>query len=166
MSKLLVLCMLATAAYAGYPFYAAPAVKVVHAPLYSYQPKPVVAVPKPVEVEKPEPYDFSYETKDEDGNTQARQESGDGTGAVSGSYSYTDANGLFRRVNYVADAEGFKSSIETNEPGTANANPADVEVTAQEAPAIQVKAAPVHKVVKLVHAPYYHAPLAYGYGHA
>ncbi|XP_013782771.1 cuticle protein 10.9-like [Limulus polyphemus] len=159
MLKLLALCMLATAAYAGYPFYAAPAVKFVHAPVYSYQPKPAV-------VEKPEPYDFSYETKDEDGNTQARQESGDGSGAVSGSYSYTDANGLFRRVNYKADAEGFKSSIETNEPGTANANPADVEVAAQEAPAIQVKAAPVHKIVKLVHAPYYHAPLAYGYGHA
>ncbi|XP_076370003.1 cuticle protein 10.9-like isoform X1 [Tachypleus tridentatus] len=166
MCKFLVLCMLVTAVYAGYPFYAAPAVKVEHAPFYSHQPKPVVAVPKPVEVEKPEPYDFSYETKDEDGNTLSRQESGDRTGAVSGSFSYTDANGLFRRVNYVADTEGFKPSIETNEPGTANANPADVQVTAQEPPAIQVKAAPVQKIVKLVHAPYNQAPSAYSYSHA
>ncbi|XP_013787897.1 cuticle protein 10.9-like, partial [Limulus polyphemus] len=118
--------MLATAAYAGYPFYAAPAVKVVHAPVY-----------QPAPVEKPQPFDFSYDTKDEDGNTHARQESGDGSGAVSGSYSYTDANGLFRRVSYTSDASGFKPSIETNEPGTANANPADVQVSVQEAPAIK-----------------------------
>ncbi|XP_076329181.1 cuticle protein 10.9-like [Tachypleus tridentatus] len=152
MLKVLLLCMLATAAYAGYPFYAAPAVKVIHAP------QVVVA-------EKPEPFDFSYDTKDDDGNTQSRQESGDGSGAVTGSYSYADANGLYRRVSFTADASGFKPSIETNEPGTANANPADVQVSVQEAPAVKVKAAPVQKIIKLVHAPYYHAPWSFGYGH-
>ncbi|XP_076351650.1 cuticle protein 10.9-like [Tachypleus tridentatus] len=159
MIKVLVLCMLATAAYAGYPFFAAPAVKFVHAPVY----QPAVKV---VAAEKPEPFDFSYDTKDEDGNTQSRQESGDGSGAVTGSYSYADANGLYRRVSFTADASGFKPSIETNEPGTANANPADVQVSVQEAPAVKVKAAPVHKIIKLVHAPYFHAPWAYGYAHA
>ncbi|XP_076353176.1 cuticle protein 10.9-like [Tachypleus tridentatus] len=152
MLKVLVLCMLATAAYAGNLLYSAPAVKVIQAPV--------------VAAEKPEPFDFSYNTKDDDGNTQSRQESGDGSGAVTGSYSYADANGLYRRVSFTADASGFKPSIETNEPGTANANPADVQVSVQEAPAVKVKAAPVQKIIKLVHAPYYHAPWAYGYAHA
>ncbi|XP_076352851.1 uncharacterized protein LOC143248347 [Tachypleus tridentatus] len=85
MLKVLVLCMLATAAYAGNLLYSAPAVKVIQAPV--------------VAAEKPEPFDFSYNSKDDDGNTQSRQESGDGSGAVTGSYSYADANGLYRRVS-------------------------------------------------------------------
>jgi len=50
------------------------------------------------------PYSFGYTTAD----GQSRQESGAG-GAVTGSYSYTDANGDLRQVNYVADALGFRA---------------------------------------------------------
>ena len=32
-------------------------------------------------------------------------------------------------VEYVADAAGYRATVKTNEPGTANANPADVQVS-------------------------------------
>ncbi|KAH7964024.1 hypothetical protein HPB51_027736 [Rhipicephalus microplus] len=45
-------------------------------------------------------------------------EKGDSDNAKTGSYDYKDANGLFRRVNYVTDAYGFRVTVDTNEPGT------------------------------------------------
>lgn len=45
-------------------------------------------------------------------------ETGNANNGKSGSYGYTDANGLYRRVDYVADAYGFRASVQTNEPGT------------------------------------------------
>ncbi|XP_076353498.1 uncharacterized protein LOC143248703 [Tachypleus tridentatus] len=89
-------------------------------------------VPEPYEA--PEPYSFGYETTDEFGNTQSRHEGADGTGAVSGSYGYTDVYGTHRQVEYVADANGYRAVVKTNEPGTSNANPANVEVLSEEAP--------------------------------
>lgn len=80
--------------------------------------------------ETPKPYQFAYEIKDEFGNENHRQESGNEQGAVQGNYGYTDAYGLFRQVEYTADDYGFKARIKTNEPGTDNQNPADVEVYA------------------------------------
>ncbi|XP_076374013.1 cuticle protein 10.9-like [Tachypleus tridentatus] len=88
----------------------------------------------------PNPYDTGYDTVDEYGTRQSRQESGDGYGSVQGSYSYTDPWGTGRQVNYVADEGGFRAWISTNEPGTANQNPADVEINSQAAaPAPVVK---------------------------
>lgn len=58
----------------------------------------------------------------------SRSEQGDGNGAVTGSYSLAEADGRQRIVEYVADAAGFRATVKTNEPGTANANPADVEM--------------------------------------
>ncbi|KAH9384657.1 hypothetical protein HPB48_026668 [Haemaphysalis longicornis] len=61
-----------------------------------------------------------------------------------GSYGYRDEYGIFRRVNYVADANGFRATIDTNEPGTAagrsadavfNANPVAAPVRAKSASA-------------------------------
>jgi hypothetical protein len=87
-----------------------------------------------------EPYTYGYQLQDEEGNTVSRQETSDGNGAVRGSYSYTDTQGLRRTVNYVADAGGYRAEVQTNEPGTANANPADVSITAEEPPAAVVAA--------------------------
>lgn len=84
--------------------------------------------------EDPEPYQFSYTSTDEFGTTLTRQEQSDQNGVVSGSYGYQDASGLFRQVEYIADENGFRATVRTNEPGTANANPADVIIESQAAP--------------------------------
>ncbi|KAL1486442.1 hypothetical protein MTO96_031385 [Rhipicephalus appendiculatus] len=74
----------------------------------------------------PQPYSFGYDNVDEFGNRQFRSERGDSNNAKTGSYGYRDANGLYRRVNYVADAYGFRATVDTNEPGTAPGASADV----------------------------------------
>ena len=56
----------------------------------------------------PEPYNFNFDVKDDSGNGQYRRESGDTAGVVRGSYGYTDAYGLYRIVDYVADKDGFR----------------------------------------------------------
>ncbi|XP_035229380.1 uncharacterized PPE family protein PPE24-like, partial [Stegodyphus dumicola] len=76
---------------------------------------------------QPQPYKFGYSIKDVS-SQQYREEAGNGAGVVTGSYGFTDANGIQRQVNYIADAAGFRAQVKTNEPGTANQNPADVEV--------------------------------------
>lgn len=63
---------------------------------------------------------------DELGNRQYRSEQGDANNVKTGSYGYTDVYGLYRRVNYVADANGFRATVDTNEPGTAPGASADV----------------------------------------
>ncbi|KAH9370293.1 hypothetical protein HPB48_007370 [Haemaphysalis longicornis] len=73
----------------------------------------------------PHPYKFGYESVDEFGNTQYRHETSDARNSKRGSYGYTDANGISRRVDYVADEHGFRASVRTNEPGTAESAPAD-----------------------------------------
>lgn len=101
--------------------------------------------------EPPQPYDFSYDTTDDNGNRQGRQESGDAHGNMKGSYTIQGADGLSRRVEYVADGAGFRAVINTNEPGTDNQNPADVTMNVQEAPKIKfVNAAPIkYKLIKV-----------------
>ncbi|GIY40615.1 cuticle protein 16.8 [Caerostris extrusa] len=76
---------------------------------------------------QPQPYKFGYEVKDHHGE-QHRHEHGDGHGNVQGSYGFTDHRGIHREVNYVADHHGFRATVKTNEPGTANQDPADVKV--------------------------------------
>ncbi|KAL1424085.1 hypothetical protein MTO96_020515 [Rhipicephalus appendiculatus] len=73
----------------------------------------------------PQPYSFGYNNVDEYGNRQFHSEQGDSNNAKTGSYGYRDANGIFRRVNYVADAYGFRATVDTNEPGTAPGASAD-----------------------------------------
>ncbi|CAL1274996.1 unnamed protein product [Larinioides sclopetarius] len=79
-----------------------------------------------VEHHAPQPYAFGYSVKDHHGE-QHRQEAGDGQ-AVKGSYGFTDDRGVQRQVNYVADHAGFRAQVKTNEPGTANQNPAAVNM--------------------------------------
>lgn len=73
---------------------------------------------------KPQPYAFGYEIKDAWGNTQHRHEVGDEYNTKRGSYGFTDAHGIYRRVEYVADGHGFRAIIKTNEPGTKTHHPA------------------------------------------
>lgn len=75
----------------------------------------------------PTPYQFSYEAP-ADGGSSTHQETGDGHGRVTGSYSLQDEDGRSRVVEYVADEDGFRAAISTNEPGTSNQNPADVSI--------------------------------------
>ncbi|KAG8188500.1 hypothetical protein JTE90_008065 [Oedothorax gibbosus] len=72
------------------------------------------------------PYAFGYSVKDHHGE-QHREESGHG-GAVKGSYGFTDARGVHRQVEYVADGAGFRAKVKTNEPGTAPQSPAAVDM--------------------------------------
>jgi len=73
----------------------------------------------------PEPYSFSYIAEGYDGKS-AREESSDGSGTVKGFYRILGADGIQRLVNYIADENGFRASIQTNEPGTESKSPANV----------------------------------------
>ncbi|KAM7301789.1 putative cuticle protein [Ixodes scapularis] len=90
---------------------------------------PVPAIVKTVVAEPaygPHPYSFGYDTVDEFGNKQYRHETSDANNAKKGSYGYTDTNGIYRQVDYIADANGFRATVRTNEPGTAPSAPAGV----------------------------------------
>ncbi|KAH7966829.1 hypothetical protein HPB49_019851 [Dermacentor silvarum] len=71
------------------------------------------------------PPTFGYDSTDEFGTQLFHKEQGDSSNAKTGSYGYRDANGLFRKVKYVADANGFRATVDTNEPGTAPGASAD-----------------------------------------
>ncbi|GBO20189.1 hypothetical protein AVEN_271183-1 [Araneus ventricosus] len=78
-----------------------------------------------------QPYAFGYSVRDHH-SAQHRQEASNGHGAVVGSYGITDSRGIARQVNYVADHAGFRAQVNTNEPGTANQNPAAVQVISHQ----------------------------------
>lgn len=48
---------------------------------------------------------------------------------MTGSYSISLADGRTRTVNYVADENGYRAEVTTNELGTESKNPADVVFT-------------------------------------
>ncbi|KAM7301919.1 cuticle protein 16.8-like [Ixodes scapularis] len=107
-----------------------------------------------VESNPPQPYSFAFDNTDEFGTRLTRQETGDEFNGKVGSYSYTDAAGVYRTVNYVADAAGFRATVNTNEPGTKTSEPADAATVsaAVEGPhPVSVKAVrPAPVVVKAV----------------
>lgn len=90
----------------------------------------VSAAPTPDD-EKPDPYSFAFEETDEFGTKLSRQESGDERGVIQGQYSYTDATGLTRTVQYIADDDGFRANIISNEPGLTNSAPAGANYQVQ-----------------------------------
>ncbi|KAG8188492.1 hypothetical protein JTE90_008057 [Oedothorax gibbosus] len=83
-------------------------------------------IPEPIH-HASKPYAFGYSVKDHHGE-QHREESGTGGHAVKGSYGFTDARGVQRQVEYVADGAGFRAKVKTNEPGTAPQSPAAVDM--------------------------------------
>ncbi|KAF8770901.1 cuticle protein 10.9-like [Argiope bruennichi] len=80
----------------------------------------LVEAPQP-----PQPYNFGYESVDLVGTKQHRNEFSDATGAVKGSYGFTDPHGMYRRVEYTADADGYRATVHSNEPGMTSKNVAD-----------------------------------------
>ncbi|XP_076370360.1 uncharacterized protein LOC143256694 [Tachypleus tridentatus] len=77
-------------------------------------------------------YSYGYRIKDKYGTVQFRKEESKGNNNARGSYGYIDASGLYRKVEYVADADGFRATVKTNEPGTTNQNPADVKIISEQ----------------------------------
>ncbi|XP_003737070.1 cuticle protein 10.9 [Galendromus occidentalis] len=167
MFKALVLSAACSAALAGHHY----------APVYAARPhhyQPLYAAADDVKevhaepVYAPQPYSFGYDTVDEYGNKQFRQETSDASNAKTGSYGYTDANGIYRRVDYVADAAGFRATISTNEPGTKAGQSADAIFNAPDGVKTAtpvVKAASAYLVPTYVRA---YAPAVkpgYGYGY-
>lgn len=75
-------------------------------------------------------YKFGFEVDDGLGNQQYRHEKSKNPWQVRGSYGYKDALGIYRHVNYVADKNGFRVIIETNEPGLrgGSKNPASTSI--------------------------------------
>lgn len=61
------------------------------------------------------------QVEDSYGNKQWRQENSNKPMEVHGSYGYRDNHGVYREVYYVADKNGFRANIKTNEPGLAGA---------------------------------------------
>ncbi|GBL84174.1 hypothetical protein AVEN_118580-1 [Araneus ventricosus] len=78
---------------------------------------PASSVRQEVLVQPPQPYDFAYKTADDRGTRQHRTESADSSGTVTGSYGYVDPFGMYRRVEYVADVDGYRTTVHSNEPG-------------------------------------------------
>lgn len=107
----------------------------------------------------PQPYKFGYESQDEWGNAQSRHEEDLGDGTKRGSFGYRDAHGMYRLVNYIADHDGFRAWVKTNEPGTADSAPAAAKIEkTDEAP---VKVAPILSAAKAVQvAPVAASPIA------
>jgi len=90
------------------------------------------AVPEPIA-----PYAFGYTADAIDGSS-SRQESSDGSGVVRGSYTLSSADGIKRVVNYIADENGFRAQVQTNEPGTESQSPANVVFESSQLPAEQI----------------------------
>lgn len=74
------------------------------------------------------PLTYGYRFTDDYGTMQAREEKTDPNGSKTGSYSFVDATGLYRKVEYVADRHGFRATVSTNEPGTISIDPAHVRM--------------------------------------
>ncbi|KAG8186116.1 hypothetical protein JTE90_022707 [Oedothorax gibbosus] len=74
------------------------------------------------------PFAFGYRFTDDYGTMQTREEKTDPNGSKTGSYSFIDATGTYRQVDYIADSHGFRATVKTNEPGTLPAEPADVSI--------------------------------------
>ncbi|XP_054152980.1 cuticle protein 14-like [Oppia nitens] len=70
-------------------------------------------------------YKFGYNIKDKEGGENSREEKGGPHGGVVGSYSLHTPKGGKRTVHYVADKQGFRAHVDTNEPGTGHQDAAD-----------------------------------------
>ncbi|XP_022248027.1 adult-specific rigid cuticular protein 15.7-like [Limulus polyphemus] len=130
------------------------------------------------EVAQPQPYDFGYEINDKkSGSNQFRKEQSDSHGGVRGSYGYTDASGIYRQVDYIADHNGYRAVVKTNEPGTSNQDSAGVKVLKEPTPPLhhlvptaakpQIYPSPNYRALNPIHAghnPHYgYNSLEYGH---
>ncbi|CAN8021209.1 unnamed protein product, partial [Ixodes persulcatus] len=105
----------------------------------------------------PVPYSFSYDNTDDFGTRTTHSENSDNNNAKTGSYGYTDATGTYRYVTYVADGNGYRATVDTNEPGTKSSAPADVRYDSK-APVVAAPAAAPRPRAVAVHT-VHHSPL-------
>ncbi|RWS17569.1 cuticle protein-like protein [Dinothrombium tinctorium] len=85
----------------------------------------------------PNPYNFEFKNEDNDGNQQFHSETGDENGAKRGTYGYSSSNGVYRIVDYIADRNGYKATVRTNEPGVGkheNGDPSDTSFVIEPPP--------------------------------
>merc|ERR1712018_228970 len=109
-------------AYAGYPYGGYPVVAGTYAAAAPVATAPVTYAAAPVAAPVVAPYaapaytGSQFHAQDEFGNlnygyaniNSAKNEVGNTYGGVTGGYSYVDANGQLQRVEYIADAAGFR----------------------------------------------------------
>lgn len=79
------------------------------------------------------PYRFVYGSTSKDG-THGREEMSDEDGTVRGSYRIMLADGRMRVVKYIADKNGFRAGIATNEQGTESASSSGVVIHSAAVP--------------------------------
>ncbi|GIY22468.1 uncharacterized protein CEXT_428921 [Caerostris extrusa] len=72
-------------------------------------------------------YHFSYNVANSEGE-QFRSEGTDALGRVVGSYGLKHIDGTHRVVEYVADKDGFRAEVRSNEPGVISAEAADASI--------------------------------------
>lgn len=97
---------------------------------------PAAPVPEPDAGQPMMPYEFEYAAA-ATGGSSARRESNDGQ-RVTGTYTLSGADGISRVVHYVADKDGFRATIVTNEPGTESQSPSGVILNSSQLPAEQI----------------------------
>lgn len=79
--------------------------------------------------EAPKPFQFDYAAKiggnGEVAGDISHTANGDANGKVEGSYSLSIEDGRRRVVDYVADKDGFRANVRSNEPGFKDESPND-----------------------------------------
>lgn len=86
-----------------------------------------------------EPFSFAYNIEG-----QSRGESGDKNGVVRGYYRIASGDGQDRFVEYIADAQGFRAVVKTNEFGTEARSPAHVALHSSQPLAESITRSIVH----------------------
>ncbi|GIY61289.1 hypothetical protein CDAR_216971 [Caerostris darwini] len=84
------------------------------------------------------PYEIGFQMNDGNGTTQHRQEIRRENGDIKSSYGYTDALGVFRKVEYYTDADGYQAKVMSNEPGLSNKNSANTIYVVENSPSAAI----------------------------
>ncbi|XP_015907678.1 cuticle protein 14-like [Parasteatoda tepidariorum] len=79
-------------------------------------------------------YDEGYNENQLTGGASFYREKGYANGTRTGSYGYTTRNGLIRIVTYIADKDGYRAEVLTNEPGVGTQQPSNVTITKETEP--------------------------------
>ncbi|GBM98070.1 hypothetical protein AVEN_176937-1 [Araneus ventricosus] len=99
---------------------------------------PVKIVRVQEENEIPSPYEFGFSMDDGNGTTQHRQEIRSENGDIKGSYGYVDPVGVYRKVEYYTDVNGYHAKVTSNEPGLSNKNSANTIFVVENPPAAAI----------------------------
>ncbi|RWS26081.1 cuticle protein 57A-like protein 1, partial [Leptotrombidium deliense] len=89
-----------------------------------------------IDIFKPMPYKFKFSAPNHKSVVE-RSEEADENGVVRGYYTINMGNGLYRYVDYIADKDGYRAAIRSNEPGLGigpQGPPADTTFDLEEPP--------------------------------